>query len=96
MAQPVFACEICGNEAKPVPAPAMHQGRDCPRCGTFIYSSNTAVGAGWLKVESPDHMIRLSGWVRDQNAMDNQYPNITMDVSKRVKTMPLPRLPRTR
>jgi hypothetical protein len=41
-------------------------------------------------VTSPDQMVRLSGWVREQNAAGN-VPIITPDVSKRIENMPLPR-----
>jgi hypothetical protein len=57
-----------------------------------MYVSNVATGmqAGWLNVQSPGHMVRLSGWVRDQNFFGIEYPNITMDISTRVRAMPLP------
>jgi hypothetical protein len=46
--------------------------------------------AGWLDVRSADHIVRLSGWVRDQNSFGIDYPNITLNESKRIKAMPLP------
>jgi hypothetical protein len=85
------ACEICQSEAK-VLGNQNYLKSNCPRCGTYMYASNIATGmqAGWLNVQSPNHMVRLSGWVRDQNTFGIEYPNITIDISMRVKAMSLP------
>lgn len=56
-------CEICGNQAQYVPSD-FFPGRRCPRCGEFDYVTTV----GWRKINSPDEMVRLSGWVREQNA----------------------------
>lgn len=56
-------CPICGNHPnKFVPAdwfPEWH----CPRCGSFDYDYSI----GWRQVSSPDEMVLLSGWVREQD-----------------------------
>jgi hypothetical protein len=58
----------------------------CGRCGTFAGASAT-----WLKVESAEHVVRLAGWVRDQNAL-GEHPFIKPETSRRVASMPLPKL----
>lgn len=79
-------CLICGNSA--------HQGQDwavpdfeCVRCGQFRVSD---FPGGWLQLKSGSQMVRLSGWVREQNAAGNVL-TLTPDVWKRVVNMPLPR-----
>jgi hypothetical protein len=79
-------CEICGNQAEygldwAFPA------RRCPRCGDFDYDASI----GWRKVTSPDEMVRLSGWAREQNAV-GVVPRITPEISRRVARMRMPRL----
>jgi len=80
-------CEICGNEAECVLNGAARTWR-CPRCGTFQYDSTV----GWLDVKTPDHMVRLSGWVREQNDASDESPNITTELSRRVARMRVPGL----
>lgn len=81
-------CPICGNPPyKFVPAdwfPEWH----CPRCGNFDYDCSI----GWRQVSSSDEMVRLSGWVREQNAAGLAPVRITPDTAARVTRMPLPRL----
>jgi hypothetical protein len=79
-------CPICGTDAYQGPDWAVPD-FECIRCGQFKVSD---IPQGWLQVKSPDHMVRLSGWVREQNASGN-VPTITPDVSKRISTMSLPR-----
>lgn len=80
-------CEICGLDTEYGTDWAV-RARSCPRCGTFEYHSPV----GWLEVKTPDHLVRLSGWVREQNDMGVQYPNITPDISRQVARMQLPGL----
>jgi len=84
------SCEICGNEAEFVPNRLGCTRRRCPRCGTFEYHSSSP--GGWLNVKTPDHIVRLSGWVREQNDAGIEFPNITQDVSRDVARMRLPGL----
>lgn len=81
-----MACDICKNNAN-----VMRNGLEitisCPRCGT--YHENPAIG--WLNVQSIDHQVRLSGWVREQNDF-GIVPPITPEVSRRIAVMRLPRL----
>jgi hypothetical protein len=58
---------------------------ECPRCG--LYKTETTVG--WLEVKSVAHMVRLSGWVREQNEAGSS-PIITPDISQRVAAMRIP------
>jgi len=79
-------CPICSMEAqRQVIGPQTYMFY-CPRCGTFAGGSAT-----WLKVETPDHMVRLSGWVREQNAAGG-HPMITAETSRRLAQMRLPGL----
>jgi hypothetical protein len=80
-------CDICGNPAEHIPDqwfPEWH----CPRCGEFDYDRSL----GWPKVTSPDKMVRLSGWVREQNAAGVVPVRITPEMSGRVAQMRLPGL----
>lgn len=79
-------CEICGNQAEYGLDWAI-RARHCPRCGDFDYDYSV----GWRQISSPDEMVRLSGWVREQNAA-GVTPRITRDLSRRVSRMRLPRL----
>jgi hypothetical protein len=58
-----------------------------PRCGSFAASSGA-----WLKVETPEHLVRLSGWVREQNAATGKPPVISPEISRRVAGMAIPGL----
>jgi hypothetical protein len=80
-------CQICGNSAE-------HSGDEhnrvvrCPRCGKYqVHATGT-----WLKVETADHMVRLSGWVREQNAAGIEVSDITPEISRAVALRPLPGL----
>jgi hypothetical protein len=55
----------------------------CPRCGDYEYPS----GMPWI--ENPDHQVRLSGWIREQNAAC-VVPVITQEILRRVIRMRLP------
>jgi hypothetical protein len=59
----------------------------CRRCGN--YEGGSAIG--WLPVKTLDHRVRLSGWVRDQNAV-GVVPRLAPDVSSLVAQMRLPGL----
>jgi hypothetical protein len=80
-------CEICGNQAQYVPSD-FFPGRRCPRCGEFDYVTTV----GWRKINSPDEMVRLSGWVREQNAAGVVPVRITPETSRRVAQMRVPGL----
>jgi hypothetical protein len=72
------SCELCGNLAEwnTVP-PDWPLRRTCPRCGVFELDYLP------LPRLSPDEMVRLSGWVRDQNAA-GVVPRITPEILRRV------------
>src|SRR5215831_13297609 len=59
-------CEICNNLAEhlTIQSPRWHVVRRCGRCGEFEFDGT----AGLPKNPSIDEMVRLSGWVREQNA----------------------------
>lgn len=80
-------CEICDNQAQYVPSD-FFPGRRCPRCGEFDYDTTV----GWRKLNSSDEMVRLSGWVREQNAVGAVPVRITPETSRRVAQMPMPGL----
>jgi len=59
-------CPICTNgEATDVATGIQNWDHTvtCARCGTFDYDF-----AAGLKIGSPEEMVRLSGWVREQNS----------------------------
>jgi hypothetical protein len=57
-------CDICNIPAQYIAPGRWRAIRDCPRCGKFEYD----LRAGLPGTLSPGDMVRLSGWVRDQNA----------------------------
>jgi hypothetical protein len=80
-------CDICGAEAECGLDWAFPE-RLCPRCGHYDYDGST----GWWKITSPDEMVRLSGWVREQNAAGIIPTRITPEISRRVTRMSRPGL----
>jgi hypothetical protein len=80
-------CEICGNQAQHDRVPGWTQRRSCPRCGMFEYND----AMRW-PTSSPDEMVRLSGWIREQNAAGVVSVPITREVWRRVSQMPMPGL----
>jgi hypothetical protein len=80
-------CAICGNQAEHIPD-QWFPGWRCPRCGEFDYDRSV----GWRKIASPDEMVRLSGWVREQNAAGLIPVRIKPETSRRVAQMRMPGL----
>ena len=80
-------CPICRNDAEYV-GDGVFDAFRCPRCGNFDYQ----VSLGWREISSLDDMVRLSGWVREQNLAGIGYARITHEIAARVFRMPLPRL----
>jgi hypothetical protein len=80
-------CDICGAEAEYGLDWAFPE-RLCPRCGHYDYDRSTS----WRKITSPDEMVRLSGWVREQNAAGVVPVRITPEISRRVAQMRTPGL----
>ncbi len=77
----VAPCLVCGC------ADAKHRGLlviefDCPRCGIYRYEQTEA----WLKIESQDHIVKLAGWIRDQNRSGVHGPSISTEISQRINT----------
>jgi hypothetical protein len=85
------SCEICDTQAKysirHSPLPVLIT-RCCPRCGDFEFEQLI----GLRTIVSPDEMVRLSGWVRQQNAAGLVPVRITPQTWHRVAGMPLPGL----
>lgn len=81
-------CEICGESAEYIGVDPYFPHRNCPRCGNYDYDSSV----GWLGVKSVEHKVRLSAWVREQNAAGLAPVRITPEISRRVSQLPLPRL----
>jgi hypothetical protein len=80
-------CEICKNPAEYEFVPPRVTWR-CPRCGEFCYDNSE----GPPRIRSPDEMVRLSGWVREQNAAGIIPVPITPEILRRVSNMRLPSL----
>jgi hypothetical protein len=80
----LLKCPVCPGNAD-MSRDGVKQAWSCPRCGNFI--ANEAIG--WQKVETQDHQVRLSGWIREQNRF-GIVPLISPDISRRVAVMALP------
>ena len=72
-------CGICRNQAECEPVPAVVIWR-CPQCGQFCHDQSE----GRRMVRSSDEMVRLSAWVREQNAAGVVPVRITPETSRRV------------
>jgi hypothetical protein len=70
-------CNICSNLAEYGSDPAFPS-RRCPRCGEFDYDASV----GWREINSPDEMVRLSGWVREQNTAGLVPVRITPETAR--------------
>jgi hypothetical protein len=84
-------CEICDAQAqytvRQSPPPVVVT-RSCPRCGEFEFEHLIGLHA----ISSSEEMVRLSGWVRAQNASDQAPVPITLETLHRVARMRLPGL----
>jgi hypothetical protein len=80
-------CKICTNWAEHIPDQRF-PGWRCPRCGEFDYDASIRR----RKISSPEEMVRLSGWVREQNAAGLIPVRITPEVWHRVPQMRRPGL----
>jgi len=83
-------CEICDNPAEysEIKSPRLLEVRRCPRCGEFEFDGSVSLP----KIRSPDEMVRLSGWVREQNAAGVVPVPITPEIWRRVVQMRPPGL----
>ena len=81
-------CDICRDPRAEYDSSSPFPRRRCPRCGDFDFD----LSLGWAKIESLDHMVRLSAWVRDQNVAGVVPVRITPEISHRITQMPLPKL----
>ena len=87
-------CDICGNHladystTRDSPQSWERVIRNCPRCGDFEYDGSL----GLPKTRSPEEIVCLSGWVRDQNAAGVMPVRITSDRAAQAMRMPKPGL----
>jgi hypothetical protein len=81
-------CEICGNHAEHTPPRRGRVVVRCPRCGDFEYDASGRLSGQ----HGPNEMVRLSGWVREQNACGVVPVQITRATWRRVTCMRLPGL----
>ena len=79
-------CKICANPAECDRVPHWTWRLTCRRCGMFEYDD----AMRWPK-PSPDKLMRLSGWVREQNAA-GVVPRINREILRRVTNMRVPGL----
>lgn len=79
-------CMICKNNGAVLHYDGPVQICTCLRCGTFRFNTED----GWTNVDNTEQMVRLSGWVRDQNDAGIPYPNIDYAVFQKVSRMRLP------
>ena len=86
------ACEICGSSLLQVEPDWALVGRECPRCGEFRIDT---VGGGlradqsWFSASEGEAVVRLSGWIREQNAAST-VPTLTYDIIRRIVARPRP------
>ena len=83
-------CVICRNEATDRPIGSSkhwYHTVECPRCGAFDYD----FGAG-VKINSPEELVLVSGWVREQNLAGIERPLITRETVARVTGLTRPLL----
>ena len=83
-------CEICDNLAEEVTihSPRWREVRRCPRCGEFEFDGSV----GLRKNPSIDEIVRLSGWVREQNANGVVPAKMTREAWRRVVNRQPPKL----
>ena len=83
-------CEICDKPAEfsEIKSPRWREVRRCPRCGEFEFDGS----AGLPKKPSTDEIVRLSGWVRDQNAAGGVPATLTRETWHQVVRRRLPGL----
>jgi hypothetical protein len=84
---PNAPCKICGNDADYTPD-NFFPGYRCPRCGDFDFDRTV----GWVEMKIPDEIVRLSGWVREQNAAGIRTVRITPNLARRAIRSRLPSL----
>jgi hypothetical protein len=90
-------CEICGNQAQELGQDWAFVGRDCLRCGKYginTVSDGLRADVPWFSNAESEKMVRLSGYVREQNAVAN-IPPLTRELIDEVIARPRPNL-RTR
>jgi len=84
------SCEICKQWAEYIRRGVPHWSTivRCPRCGEFEFEQS----AGLPGIRSVDDMVRLSGWVRDQNAAGMVPAQMTREAWDRAVHLRLPGL----
>jgi hypothetical protein len=93
----VAECEICRSPLSQVETDWTRPGRECSRCGEFRFdaiSGGLRSDTPWFSDRENDEMVRLSGWIREQNVAGN-VPTLTDADVTRVIAIPRPDL-RTR
>jgi hypothetical protein len=87
-------CEICSSPLDQIDQDWAICGRECPRCGEFrvdTVADGLRVDTRWFADKEKEKMVRLSGWVREQNAAGS-VPTLTNDLINRVVAIPRPNL----
>lgn len=90
-------CEICGNQAQELGEDWARAGRECPRCGQYgidTVSDGLRADVQWFTEAEAEKMATLSGYVREQNAVD-YVPTLMRALINEVVARPRPFL-RTR
>jgi hypothetical protein len=82
-------CGICRNDQAEYETTEKLVNWQCPRCGQFCYDK----ADGPPMLGSTDDMVRLSGWVREQNDAGIVPVRLSTAITTRVMSMKLPRLP---
>ena len=80
-------CKICRNDTDHLADPFFPVWK-CPRCGEFDYDATV----GWAEIKTPDALVQMSGWVREQNSAGLVPVRITPDLARRVMRRRMPSL----
>ena len=81
------SCRICGRFEAKITRNQTQCTVVCARCGTYGY---TVVG-DWLQPQSEEEVMRLCGWIREQNGGGNS-PILDVDSARWAMARPRPRL----
>jgi hypothetical protein len=80
-------CEICGESLLQVETDWARPGRECPRCGEFridaVSSSGLRADVPWFGRDEGEQMVRLSGWITEQNVAGT-VPTLDREIVNRI------------
>ena len=81
------SCRICGAPEAKFTRDRTQCSVACARCGTYGYP----ITGDWLQPQTTDEIVRLPGWIREQNA-GGIAPVLDVDSARSAMARPRPRL----